>query len=67
MIDPDKAFYDSFKPSWATDDGDAPEVQSGMLVSVMESVISESKEVRFARFAIAPEKVRYFDTLPYRC
>lgn len=64
MIDPDKAFHNAFKTSWAADEtlasfasGAVPTMRSGMLVSIMDPVIVKSKETGFARFAIAPEKV----------
>lgn len=57
MSENDRAFHHSVKPSWTADNtlvyaigGSAP-VVSGNMVTATRSIISEGRDVRFARFA----------------
>ncbi|KAK4988887.1 hypothetical protein LTR50_003621 [Elasticomyces elasticus] len=58
MNENDKAFHDSVKPSWTRDQtlvyampGDAPLMQDGILVNRGGSIVSEGKDIRFAKFS----------------
>ena len=65
MTEQDRAFHNSFKPSWALDGtlvygtaSDAPLAKDGILVNVNEAVVSEGQDVQFARFSGVSRKVR---------
>lgn len=64
MSDQDKAFHQSFKPSWAPDGtlvyasgNDTTNATDGVLINVNTPVVSDGKDVHFARFASASYEV----------
>lgn len=59
----DKAFHDTFKPTWAHDGtlthialGNAPRMQGDFIANLKNSIVGEHKDVRFAKFS-TPEDV----------
>lgn len=64
MSETDRAFHSSLKPSWSNDNtlvysgaGNSPPV-TGNMISTKRAIISESRDVRFAKFIV--EKVSRF-------
>ncbi|EKG13362.1 Peptidase S59 nucleoporin [Macrophomina phaseolina MS6] len=59
----DKAFHEAFKPAWALDGtftyttaGHAPRLQDDFISNLKNSIVSQHKDVRFAKFS-TPEDV----------
>ncbi|EOD51579.1 putative nucleoporin sonb protein [Neofusicoccum parvum UCRNP2] len=59
----DKAFHDTFKPTWAHDGtltytalGNAPRMQGNFIANLKSSIVSQHKDVRFAKFS-TPEDI----------
>lgn len=58
MTDTEQAFHSSVKPSWTNDGilvyavaGSAAALQNGTVVNMKKSIVSEGKDVRFAKIA----------------
>lgn len=64
LIDQDKAFHQSFRPTWAPDgtlvyarDAGILDVGDGMLVDFNGPVETDGRDVHFARFASSTDQV----------
>ena len=62
MSEADQAFHGSVKPDWNADGtlvytvpGDAPALQDGTFVNYKNAIVSETKDVRFAKFVAAED------------